>query len=38
MAQYYFDIETTGLNPQEDKIISIQIQELDRNTGEKSVS
>lgn len=35
MAQYYFDIETTGLNPQEDKIISIQIQELDRNTGEK---
>lgn len=35
MSQYYFDIETTGLNPQEDKIISIQIQELDRNTGEK---
>jgi hypothetical protein len=35
MGQYYFDIETTGLNPEEDKIISIQIQELDRNTGEK---
>lgn len=35
MGQYYFDIETTGLNPQENKIVSIQIQELDRNTGEK---
>jgi len=35
MAQYYFDIETTGLNPKTYKIISIQIQELDRNTGEK---
>jgi len=35
MAQFYFDIETTGLNPEQDKIISIQIQELDRNTGEK---
>lgn len=35
MGQYYFDIETTGLNPQEDKIISIQLQELDRNTGQK---
>jgi len=35
MGQFYFDIETTGLNPEKDKIISIQIQELDRNTGEK---
>lgn len=35
MSQYYFDIETTGLDPEKDKIISIQIQELDRNTGEK---
>lgn len=35
MGQYYFDIETTGLDPEKDKIISIQIQELDRNTGGK---
>lgn len=27
------DIETTGLNPRVDKIITIQFQELDRNTG-----
>lgn len=35
MSQFYFDIETTGLDPERDKIISIQIQELDRNTGDK---
>lgn len=29
MAQYYFDIETTGFNPKEDKIVTIQYQELD---------
>lgn len=33
MTNYYLDIETTGLNPKNDKIISIQYQELDRNTG-----
>lgn len=33
MPSYYLDIETTGLNPKEDKIISIQYQELDMNTG-----
>lgn len=33
MTNYYFDIETTGLNPKIDKIITIQYQELDRNTG-----
>lgn len=35
MGQFYFDIETTGLDPSVDKIVSIQVQELDRNTGEK---
>ncbi len=34
MGNYYFDIETTGLNPEKDKIITIQYQELDRHTGE----
>ncbi|PIN85538.1 MAG: hypothetical protein COV47_01655 [Candidatus Diapherotrites archaeon CG11_big_fil_rev_8_21_14_0_20_37_9] len=34
MANFYFDIETTGLDPRKDKIITIQYQELDRNTGE----
>ncbi len=34
MASYYLDIETTGLDPNKDKIITIQYQELDRNTGE----
>ncbi|MBN1159677.1 MAG: hypothetical protein JXA43_00375 [Candidatus Diapherotrites archaeon] len=33
MADYYFDIETTGLNPKEDKIITIQYMELDKFTG-----
>jgi DNA polymerase III alpha subunit (gram-positive type) len=33
MGNFYFDIETTGLNPKKDKIISIQFQELERNTG-----
>jgi len=33
MPNYYFDIETTGLNPKKDKIITIQFQKLDRNTG-----
>ena len=33
MTNFYFDIETTGLNPKKDKIISIQYQELDRTTG-----
>ena len=33
MGNFYLDIETTGLEPTKDKIISIQFQELDRNTG-----
>ena len=33
MGNYYFDIETTGLDPKKDKIITIQYQELDRFTG-----
>jgi len=34
MSSYYLDIETTGLNPKENKIITIQYQQLDMNTGE----
>jgi len=34
MTNFYFDIETTGLNPRKDKIITIQYQKLDRTTGE----
>lgn len=34
MTQHYLDIETTGLNPEVDEIITIQYQELERNTGE----
>tara|TARA_Y100000310_G_C20634344_1_gene790386 strand:- start:237 stop:488 length:252 start_codon:yes stop_codon:yes gene_type:complete len=34
MGNFYFSIETTGLNPEEDKILAIQYQELDRKTGE----
>lgn len=33
MASYYLDIETTGLDPKIDKIITIQFQQLDMNTG-----
>ncbi len=34
MTTFYLDIETTGLDPAKDKIITIQFQELDRYTGE----
>ena len=34
MATFYIDIETTGLDPEKDKIITIQFQELDRYTGD----
>ena len=34
MVEYYFNIETTGLNPLDDKIITIQIQKLVGRTGE----
>jgi len=33
VTEYYFDIETTGLDPQKDKVITIQWQQLDRFTG-----
>ena len=34
MGNFYLDIETTGLDPKRNKIITIQYQELNRNTGE----
>lgn len=34
MGEFYLDIETTGLNPTRNKIITIQFQELNRYTGE----
>ena len=34
MGNFYFDIETTGIDPKTNKIITIQFQELERNTGE----
>lgn len=33
MGNFYFDIETTGLDPTKCKVITIQFQELDRSTG-----
>ena len=33
MGTFYLDIETTGLDPSKDKIITIQFQELERSTG-----
>ena len=33
MPSYYLDIETTGLDPNKDKIITIQYQQLDISTG-----
>ncbi|MFA4907082.1 MAG: ribonuclease H-like domain-containing protein [archaeon] len=33
MGNYYFDIETTGLEAKKNKIITIQYQELDRTTA-----
>lgn len=33
MPSYYLDIETTGLDPTKNKIITIQFQELERGTG-----
>ena len=35
MANYYLDIETTGVDPKNDKIITIQFAKLDRNTAEQ---
>ena len=34
MPLYYFDIETTGIDPNHDKIITIQYQKLDFQSGE----
>lgn len=33
MVNYYLDIETTGLDPKDSKIITIQYQRLERGTG-----
>src|SRR3989344_7076153 len=33
MPNFYLDIETTGLDPKTSKIVTIQYQELERNTG-----
>ncbi|HLE35169.1 MAG TPA: hypothetical protein VI698_04685, partial [Nitrososphaerales archaeon] len=33
MRHYYFDIETTGLDPHKDKIITFQCQELSQVSG-----
>jgi len=33
MTEYYLDIETEGLNPKSDKIITIQYQKLGKTTG-----
>ncbi len=30
MANFYFDIETTGIDPKKDKVVTIQLQQLDR--------
>ena len=35
MPSYYLDIETTGLEPSENEIITIQYAELERNTGKR---
>lgn len=35
VPNYYLDIETTGLDPAKEKIITIQFVELDRNTAAK---
>lgn len=37
MAQFYFDIETTGFDPKKDEIITAQIQELDQEGNAKDV-
>jgi len=34
LVEHYFDIETTGLNPEHDKVITVQIQKLVGWTGE----
>ena len=34
MGNFYLDIETTGLDPRDSKIITIQYQELDRSSGQ----
>lgn len=34
MPNYYLDIETTGLDPMKDKIITIQFMQLDSTTGQ----
>jgi hypothetical protein len=34
LVEYYFDIETTGLDPEHNKVITVQIQELAGRTGE----
>jgi len=36
LTNFYLDIETTGLNPKKDKIITIQFMPLERNTGKQA--
>lgn len=35
MGNFYLDLETTGLDPAKEKIITIQFLEIDRNTAAK---
>jgi len=35
MGNFYLDIETTGLDPKTSKIVTIQFQELERNSGRR---
>ena len=35
MVSYYLDIETNGLDPYQDRIITIQYAELERGTGKQ---
>ena len=34
LVEHYFDIETTGLNPEYDKVLTVQVQQMTGRTGE----